>query len=166
MVKIIKIDENATSDDVANQITDTNMPTLVRVYSNHCGYCVDMKPAWNELLNKLENINGNFQVVDFENSIQSAAPWEEIKNVQGVPAIMILENGRKVVDGDYDGERTTDAMFEFVKTNLINKMSGGGRKRRVTRRKNRKGKQRKSLRSSKGGKKSRKSKRKASRRRR
>ncbi len=164
MVKIIKIDENATSDDVTNQITDTNMPTLVRVYSNHCGYCVDMKPAWNELLNKLENMTGNFQVVDFENSIQSAAPWEDIKNVQGVPAIMILKNGRKVDDGDYDGERTTDAMLEFVKKKLIGGMSGG-KKRRVTRRKVSR-KQRKSKRSKKCAKNSLKSKRKVSRRRR
>jgi thiol-disulfide isomerase/thioredoxin len=117
-------------------------PAFVKFYSNGCGHCTDMAPAWAGLkneLNKLGNLNAN--IIEVEASALSDIKSPCARNIEGYPTIIqVLKNGKK--GKEYNGNRSKEDMIKFInktfkKTNSKN-LAKGITKRKNNNRKNKK----------------------------
>jgi len=92
---------------------------LVCYYATWCGHCQNMADAWEQLENKTRENRLNITLVKIEQkNITDLA-------ITGYPTIKYVENG---IPEDYTGERTTDAMYAFIKKHTICTTCGKMRK--------------------------------------
>ena len=91
---------------------------LIGVFSKSCIHCNDMKPQWQILKKKLKKITCNGVLLEIDASLLDYIDFSTLKNsIDGLPAIMIFKNGKKVKD--YVGNRTSNDMFKFLKQYLV-----------------------------------------------
>jgi len=91
---------------------------LIGVFSKSCIHCDNMKPQWQILKKKLKKINCNGVLLEIDASQINYIDSSSLKNsIDGLPAIMIFKKGKKVKD--YDGNRTSNDMYKFIKPYLV-----------------------------------------------
>ena len=76
-------------------------------YSNHCGHCTAMKPAWQEARKKMPR---NLTVEEIEASAFPEAT--EKYSITGFPTLRMYCGGRPI---EYRGDRTSKSIMQFVK---------------------------------------------------
>jgi len=110
-------------------------PAFVKFYSNGCGHCTDMAPAWAGLkneLNKLDHLNAN--IIEVEATALSDIKSPCAKNIEGYPTIIqVLENGKK--GKEYNGNRSKEDMMKFI-NKTFKKINSVNRTKSVTKRNN------------------------------
>ena len=97
--------------------TDSNGKKLIVLfYAPWCGHCKKMMPEWDKLAAKLQG-DPSVEVV----KVNSDEEVEKAKKegVQTYPTIMMYKDGNKV---PYKGERTAEAIEQFVSAAQINRL--------------------------------------------
>lgn len=119
-------------------IEKQHLPSLIKLYSPQCGHCQAMQPAWDELKTNSSIHGMNVGVIEVRNDALDSIKHETTKNIMGFPTIRLIVNGK--IKKEYEGDRSTNDMVNFIKENLEdknkNKNKGtqmGGKRRRVRR---------------------------------
>lgn len=101
---------------------------MVLFYSDGCGHCTNMKPQWNALQEKINDLQKKFTMEDYTGESKcpnivsvnvDAAPeldsqWH--KHMESIPTIMAIKsNGGKV---DFNDDRTTENFIQFMEKHL------------------------------------------------
>jgi len=85
--------------------------TLLFVHMNGCGHCETLMPEWDKFVNENET-NIKTRKVETKTDPTLANKYK----IEGYPTILLLgSNGEKL--DTYDGERTSDALLDYVKEN-------------------------------------------------
>jgi len=130
---------------------NSNKPMFIEFYANWCGHCKSLAPEWEKLISAFKNKDKDLAIVSIESdaftSDKNHAKYAEIQrdfkdiytfmaevkkkgiDVNGFPTIGMIKNKEWK---PYSGERTHDAMVNFIKEHLTKKIQGGGRKGRKT----------------------------------
>jgi hypothetical protein len=119
-----------TSKGLAEEYTNLNKENhmFLFIHSNGCGHCNNMKPEWEKLKNKTELSKHNVIIADIEAVSANMLPGTHGYINEGYPTLKLIKMGgtsQKL----YDGERTADAMSNFIMEELREnkKMTGGSR---------------------------------------
>ena len=109
-------------------------PALVKLYSPNCGHCQMMQSAWDALKNNAGIKNLDIAVIEVRNDALESISHETTKNFQGFPTIRVVINGK--IKKEYEGDRSTNDMVNFIKENIGNNRQKGGKskKRKFTKR--------------------------------
>jgi len=120
-----------TSKGLAEEYTNLNKENhmFLFIHSNGCGHCNNMKPEWEKLKNKTELSKHNVIIADVESASANLLPGTHGYINEGYPTLKLIKMGgtsQKL----YDGERTADAMSDFILEEVREnkKMIGGARK--------------------------------------
>lgn len=101
-------------------------PFMLFVFANWCGHCMSTKPEWEKMCDtmKKENYASNLVRVNEATFQQLRTHPTHIlgrimaKIVQGFPTIVYVnQTPREVVVIDFQGERTSENMYKFLKAN-------------------------------------------------
>tara|TARA_Y100000591_G_scaffold245521_1_gene216465 strand:- start:1154 stop:1966 length:813 start_codon:yes stop_codon:yes gene_type:complete len=131
-MKIIKVTPQ-NIDNFNKQLNTPNVIAFVKIYSDQCGHCKDLKPKWNKLEDEMKNESMEGLLASISvNDLDDAECDTETK---GVPTLRVYEGGKRIMD--YEGKRETNDMKYFLK-NLLKKQKGGKRKTKKRRRKTKK----------------------------
>lgn len=108
---------------------------LILFFSNGCGHCTSMKPEWNNLKKKLNELQRDLRGVNIVSVNSDAAgeldsEWHDY--ARRVPTIIAVD--KKGKKHDYNKERKTEEFVEFMKEILSNTPQKGGKKRKKTKR--------------------------------
>lgn len=96
---------------------DNNNVFVIFFYADWCPHCVRAKPEWNKVQEMDgQNVNGKKVNVRACNSEGSNVEKEVASdnNIEGYPTIKLIKNNEVV---DYNGERTADAIKNFINNN-------------------------------------------------
>ena len=117
-----------TSKGLAEEYTNLNKENhmFLFIHSNGCGHCNNMKPEWEKLKNKTELSKHNVIIADVESASANLLPGTHGYINEGYPTLKLIKMGgtsQKL----YDGERTADAMSDFILEEVreTKKMTGG-----------------------------------------
>ena len=90
-----------------------NSPNItILFYWNMCGYCAALKPTWDKICKKYNNVK-YCDILNVEVSQLNHLKAKYKKGVRGFPTIAKYKNGKKI--GEYNGERTLKDMNNFIK---------------------------------------------------
>ena len=95
------------------EVLDSDINVFVKFYSPHCGHCIRLQPAFEELAEKLK-YNKNLIVAEY-NLIANDFDWFRIR---GYPTLVMFKAGDKKNHIIYEGNRTVEDMMNFVISNL------------------------------------------------
>jgi len=87
----------------------TGKPKLVLFKAEWCGHCSRFKPTWEELKNKITNVD--FVTYDADSNQSELSTY----NVEGFPTIILDNNNKKI---EYNGDRSSNNIIQFVNDNL------------------------------------------------
>lgn len=91
----------------------SSTPTLVFFHANWCGHCQAMKSEWEKTKQGLAG--GNIATLDLEDSKNPGLAKNN--DVKGFPTIRLYKSGFPGQYKEYVGERTSNKLVEFAKTN-------------------------------------------------
>ena len=113
---------------------------VILIHSNGCGYCEQLMPEWNKMegiVNGDNTLNEKCDVVKIERAdMDNEMPRykEMIGNreipVVGYPTIVSIKDGNL---HDYNGDRTAEALVNWIKGLAHQKQLGGKKSRRKRR---------------------------------
>lgn len=92
---------------------------VILYYADWCGHCTHFKPEW-EKLKKMSDSTTIFE--EYEDGKDSNII--DANQIAGYPTIQIVYDGKKI---EYVGQRTADAILEFIKNPNKSSQSGGNR---------------------------------------
>ena len=136
-MKIIKVTPQ-NIDNFNKQLNTPNVIAFVKIYSDQCGHCKDLKPKWDKLEDEMKNESMEGLLASL--SVNDLDDAECDTETQGVPTLRVYEGGKRIMD--YEGKRETNDMKLFFK-NLLKKQKGGKRKTKKNKRKSKKRKSKK-----------------------
>ena len=119
-MKIINIKDNSSLEHFLKEV---NTPSLLRVYSDKCGHCIEMKEEWEKLkqLLKENNKDDNINIVDVESSYSDKLPDNISSSIIGYPTILALQSGE--LAKNYESSRTSDDMYDFCERYILKNSS-------------------------------------------
>ena len=120
---------HVNSEDTLKKLNSNSKDKLVKYYMDGCGHCDDLEPIWKlvEKRIKQDHSDTNILVVQLNANYMNNA---DLPNVEGFPTISMIKGGKKF---EHKGERTENAIMEFFKKYSSNTMqSGGGKRRKAT----------------------------------
>ena len=85
---------------------------FVFVHMDGCGHCDTLMPEWKKAV---QSNTSNIKMMDFEKSTPEGKKLVTEHNIEGFPAVMLLES--KTVKKDYNGERTEAGLLAFLEAN-------------------------------------------------
>ena len=101
------------------EVIDNDKDVMLVFYAPWCGHCKQLLPKYEEAAKKLKEKNPKILLARMdatENEIESV-------HITGFPTIKFYPGNKKdKAPIDYSGERTTDAIINFIKTNAYNKV--------------------------------------------
>ena len=132
-MKILSVESEKDINEFENIIKE--MPALVKIYSPGCGHCVEMAPAWENLKKNPELKELNFALVAINANTVSDITLPGVKSFQGVPTIREIKKGTGEAGKEYEGNRSTEDMANFIKKTFTMQKGGAlGRSMRRHRR--------------------------------
>nr|CAB3243667.1 protein disulfide-isomerase 2 [Phallusia mammillata] len=98
---------------------DKSKKVFVEFYAPWCGHCKSLAPTWEKLGEKFGS-NDDVIIAKMDSTANEVEDFE----ISGFPTLKFFPSGSdKILD--YEGDRTVDAMAEYVESNG-EKVSGGG----------------------------------------
>ena len=101
------------------EVIDNDKDVMLVFYAPWCGHCKQLLPKYEEAAKKLKEKNPKILLARMdatENEIESV-------HITGFPTIKFYPGNKKdKAPMDYNGERTTDGIINFLKTNAFNKV--------------------------------------------
>ena len=110
---------------------------LILFFSNGCHHCDEMKPEWNKLKQEIPRLNDilsgtNIVSVDANHANKLDEKWH--RYASSVPTVISVDSYGNI--SDYNGQRQTEPLVEFMKEKLsTGKPQKGGKKSRRTKKK-------------------------------
>lgn len=89
---------------------------VIFYYWNLCGYCQQIKPLWNKIVQKYMNKN-NIVIINVEIDNIGLLKAKYRKNINGVPTIIKCNNGKPIYE--FKGKRTFKELDDFVKQKIV-----------------------------------------------
>lgn len=83
---------------------------IVLYYVPWCPHCKNVMPEWNKLEQEAGNTGVSVEKVDCEQQPEEA----QKQDVEGFPTIILFKDGKVI---NYEGERTADALKQFISSN-------------------------------------------------
>lgn len=80
-----------------------------------CGHCKRMQPTWQQLALKFVG-DEKVKIGKVDCTLTENRDLCSEQDVQGFPTIFIYKNGEKITE--YNGNRSLEDMFDFVKSHL------------------------------------------------
>ncbi len=96
--------------------TNETDPAFVMYYADWCGHCKKAKPHFQKLM---DSNKSNVKVMMINCEDKANAELVKSQNIKGFPTIRYYSKGLNEKFEEYDGERSFDAMLNYV-----NKVSG------------------------------------------
>lgn len=119
-------DKNALEFDKENK----QHIVFAKYFSPGCPACIAMESEWNDMCKDIdENYNTDLILADINpEGMSELENTDTYSDVDYVPCIVILENGKKIFE--YNGPKNKDDMINFLVTNryLKNEMKGGSKR--------------------------------------
>lgn len=106
---------NLTEKDFNGKNLTSSEDGYVLFHADWCGYCQKIKPVWEELK------KANTHFVGSVNCTDGIPESLKIFDIKGFPSIQIFKNGIHM--GEYDGERTFEALQSYANRKLRTKVS-------------------------------------------
>lgn len=97
-----------------NQVIENDV-TFVALTASWCGHCKRLAPTWQQLAEKYVG-NDRVKIAKIDCSVTENRNVCNEQEVQGYPTIFIYKNGKKI--SEYNGNRSLEDMFDFVKSHL------------------------------------------------
>ena len=92
-------------------------PSMCGVFSEGCGHCQNMKPAWNQLKSAASSMPGDGSLIEIDSSILPQIQIPALTNrISGYPTILLFRNG--VAKEEYGGDRSFQDMHRFLKQHI------------------------------------------------
>lgn len=95
--------------EVSDSIIASNN-LVILYYSDVCGHCIQLKPAWNKLCDSIKN-KKDITIVNVEANNFEHLPAKYRKNIEGYPTIIKYLRGKK---SEYKGNRELADMKKFI----------------------------------------------------
>jgi thiol-disulfide isomerase/thioredoxin len=93
---------------------------IILIFHPSCGHCVQMRPEWEAMKQKLSPGSTVVEVDGSEMSSNDQLSNSPVaKQVRGFPAIFRVKNGK--VDEEFSGQRTSEDMKKFAEKGMKNK---------------------------------------------
>ena len=102
----LKVDNINDANLLNNKVKNNSW--MIWFYADWCGHCQVMKEEWDKLTNKCKNTSLNMAKVND----QYISNLNFNPEINGYPTIKLYKDGKN--DEDYGGERTSEAMFDFL----------------------------------------------------
>lgn len=108
--------------DVVIALSADNFPqvikndvTFIKFFAPWCGHCKRMQPTWQQLALKFVG-DEKVKIAKVDCTLTENRDLCSEQDVQGFPTIFIYKNGEKITE--YNGNRSLEDMFDFVKSHL------------------------------------------------
>jgi thiol-disulfide isomerase/thioredoxin len=101
---------NLHNKKAVNDVLDSSENVVILYYSDMCGHCIQLKPAWNKLCNSIKN-KKDITIVNVEANNFEHLPEKYKKNIEGYPTIIKYSRGKK---SEYKGNREMADMKKFI----------------------------------------------------
>jgi thioredoxin-like negative regulator of GroEL len=121
MIKVVRIvpsdsslmtdTDNILRTDLPNNNTDSN---LYYFYSPHCPHCTNFNPEWQKIIDNYSK-NNNLILKSVDTSQSSNHDKLQYYNVKKIPKIILVTNNQIL---EYNGDRKSDAIINFIDQNL------------------------------------------------
>lgn len=130
MIKIYKV--NKEHPNLLDQLNQKKTSGTVFIYSDNCHHCMEMKPQWEQMKQKMRNKPANIYEINGDDLHYINHPIKNI--VDGFPMILNVNN-RNITP--FDEERTSRNLIKFAESNILkmkpeNYLSGKNTVKRVT----------------------------------
>jgi len=108
-----------TFDEV---VLDKSKDVLLLFYAPWCGHCKKLAPTYIEIAEEINNTEGSKVLVArmdaTENDIPPTSPWNDL---EGFPTVILFkaDDNTPIV---YEGDRSKDSIYEFLKKNAVNEV--------------------------------------------
>ena len=102
---------NQMNRQMRQESTGNDKPALVMFYSNGCGHCRSMRPAWDKV-QEILNQSGRVDAI-FIDDMNEASKF----NITGFPTLRLYPEGfpsQKFIE--YQGNRSVDSIMKFVQS--------------------------------------------------
>ena len=106
----IKVINAEDASNLSNLLKNGNW--LVLYYAEWCGHCKDMKPEWDNVVNKFENSDIS-NIAEIESEYVKSLVLPPI--IEGYPTIKMYNNGNEIAQ--FNDERNADKIEQFVINN-------------------------------------------------
>lgn len=108
--------QEESMSNIANEINESELPTLYNFNTEWCGYSKQFQPVWDEFSDRMKNnkINGK-KVICKDIKCEKKENEDICQNVPGYPTIKLVINNNEI---DYNGERSVDALEKFCSKHL------------------------------------------------
>ena len=101
---------NLHNKKAVNDVLDSSENVVILYYSDMCGHCIQLKPAWNKLCDSIKN-KKDITIVNVEANNFEHLPEKYKKNIEGYPTIIKYSRGKK---REYKGNRELADMKKFI----------------------------------------------------
>lgn len=120
-IKLVKNDKNCISSQSLDEILANN-DCIIKVYSDNCIHCINMKPEWDKYVNRmLAHKSKNVYIVEIESSCFDRVENTVVKDsVYGFPTIMHLRNNKATL---FEGERENTKMYDWSMKNIADSIN-------------------------------------------
>lgn len=83
-----------------------------------CGHCKRLLPVWQQLAEKFVG-DSSVKIAKVDCTLQENRDLCSEQEVNGFPTLFVYKNGEKI--SEYNGSRSLEDLFEFVKTHATEK---------------------------------------------
>lgn len=112
MSKIFYLENSDFSQD-GKLLVNSDKMVVILLQADFCGYCKTFKPEFDKVVSEMgKKVNFATVKIDDEKELGKRV-GQFIPNFQGVPTIVIYENGK--YNKTYDGPRKAEALIEYLK---------------------------------------------------
>ena len=101
---------NLHNKKAVNDVLDSSENVVILYYSDMCGHCIQLKPAWNKLCDSIKN-KKDITIVNVEANNFEHLPEKYKKNIEGYPTIIKYSRGK---NSEYKGNRELADMKKFI----------------------------------------------------
>ena len=108
----------STLDELDELLNNPDHHMLVKHYSKSCSHCKNLDPEWKSVVNRLSDVNPEFTVANLNPDATDHMNEHHYKHhdydVNGFPTIVYINKIKNVKPKEYHGERTADAILEWL----------------------------------------------------
>lgn len=91
-------------------------PNMCGVFSQSCGHCQSMKPAWSKLKSKIAGTPGEGSLIELDSNVIPQIDHPLRQKISGYPTILIIIQG--IPKMEYSGNRTFEDMYDYFKKHV------------------------------------------------
>ena len=91
-------------------------PNMCGVFSQSCGHCQSMKPAWSKLKSKIAGTPGEGSLIELDSNVIPQIDHPLRQKISGYPTILIIRQG--IPKMEYSGNRSFEDMYQYFKKHV------------------------------------------------